>query len=71
VKASVPPLPWSVETRSPSGLVLSAMTVKAGGSAGAFGDVVRADLACGRLDIWSGPPMLGPMFSPDPLRPCD
>ncbi len=71
VKAALPPLPWSVETRSTSGRVLSTMTVKPGDSAGSFGDAVRADLACGRLDIWSGPPMLGPMFSPDPSRPCD
>ena len=71
VKAPLPPPPWSVETRSPSGRVLSTMTVKPGDSGGSFGDAVRADLACGRLDIWSGPPMAGPMFSPDPSRPCD
>lgn len=35
------------------------------------GDGVREDLACGRLDLWSGPPMLGPMPSPDPSKPCD
>lgn len=71
VQAALPSLPWSVETRSPSGRVLSTMTVKSGDSAGSFGDAVRADLACGRLDIWSGPPMLGPTFIPDPSRPCD
>jgi len=24
------------------------------------GDGVRVDLSCGRLDVWSGPPMIGP-----------
>ena len=71
VKAALPSLPWSVETRSPSGRVLSTMTVKPGDSSGSSGKAVRADLACGRLDIWSGPPMLGPMFIPDLSRPCD
>jgi len=66
-KAPLPPLPWSVETRSPSGRVLSTMTVKPGDSAGSFGGAVRADLTCGRLDIWSGPLMAGP----DPSRHCD
>ena len=71
VKAALPPLPWCVETRSPSGRVLSTMTVKSGDSAGSFGDAVRADLACGRLDIWSGPPMLGPAPDPANLLPCE
>ena len=71
VQAPLQSLPWSVETRSPSGRVLSTMTVKPGDSSSSSGKAVRADLACGRLDIWSGPPMLGPTFIPDPSRPCD
>ena len=43
VQAPLQSLPWSVETRSPSGRVLSTMTVKSGDSAGSFGDAVRAD----------------------------
>jgi hypothetical protein len=80
IKAGLPALPWSVETRSPSGRVLSAMTVHAGdvwqttpdpsGHSAAKGDAVRVDLSCGRLDVWSGPPLAGPMFSPDPSGDC-
>jgi len=33
------------------------------------GDAVRVDLSCGRLDIWSGPPLLGP--APGPGKPGD
>lgn len=81
VTAALPALPWSVETRSPSGRVLSRMTVNAGdvvyttpdtdGHSSAKGDAVRVDLPCGRLDIWSGPPMLGLPFSPDKSLSCD
>jgi hypothetical protein len=81
VKAGLPALPWSVETRSPSGRVLSRMTVNAGdvvyttpdasGRSSAKGDGVRVDLPCGRLDVWSGPPMLGPAFSPDMSLSCE
>jgi hypothetical protein len=82
VSAPLPPLPWSVETRSPSGRVLSQLTVKAGdvvyttpdasGHSTAKGDGIRVDLACGRLDVWSGPPMLGPAPNPSlPGAPCD
>ena len=81
VAGSLPPLPWSVETRAPSGRVLSRLTVKAGdvvyttpdasGHSSATGDAVRVDLSCGRLDVWSGPPMLGPAFVPGPSGDCD
>jgi len=80
VKAILPPLPWSIETRSPSGHVLSRLTVQAGdviyttpdpnGRSSARGDGVRVDLSCGRLDVWSGPPMLGPVFIPGPSGDC-
>ncbi len=65
----LPALPWNVEARSPSGRVLTSMTVRPGdvwqtslpnGEGSARGDGARVDLSCGRLDIWSGPPMLGP-----------
>ena len=76
VKALMPPLPWSVETRSPSGRVLSSMTVNAGdawfttpdpnGRSESRAPAVRVDLSCGRLDIWVFTPMAGPMFMPGP-----
>lgn len=79
--AALPALPWSVETRSPSGRVLSQMTVNAGdvvyttpdasGHSSAWGDAVRVDLSCGRLDVWSGPPILGPTFIPNMSLSCD
>jgi hypothetical protein len=76
----LPFLPWTVEARSPRGRVLTSMTVRPGDvretmtpngareyqSAGA-----RADLSCGRLDIWSGFPMLGPLPGPGTPGDCD
>jgi hypothetical protein len=79
IKADLPSLPWNVETRSPSGRVLSSMTVHAGdvwettdgnGGGAARGDAVRVDLSRGRLDVWSGPPILGPAFNPGPSGDC-
>ena len=70
--------PWTVEARAPSGRVLSSMTVRPGdvsetthpdGSRSARGAAIRVDLSCGRLDMWSGPPLLGPM--PGPGKPGD
>ena len=71
--ASLPAMPWNVETRSPSGRVLSTFVVHQGdywmtsvpnGGTEIKGDGARVDLSCGRLDVWYGPPMLGP--APDP-----
>lgn len=72
------PLPWAVEARTASGRVLTSMTVhdgdlfsttnpNGGGSSNGIGG--RIDLSCGRLDIWSGMPMIGPM--PGPGSPGD
>jgi hypothetical protein len=67
--SQLPGLPWNAEVRSPSGRVLVSMVVHAGdvaegqsgdGSGFARGRAARADLSCGRIDIWSGPPLLGP-----------
>jgi hypothetical protein len=73
IKGELPGLPWNVETRSPSGRVLSRMTVNAGDvwqtMNEAKGDAVRVDLSCGRLDVWSGAPLLGPI--PGPGQPGD
>ncbi len=69
----LPPLPWKVEARTPTGRVLTSMTVRPGDvwemPGQRKGDAVRADLSCGRLDVWSGPPLLGPL--PGPGRPGD
>jgi len=78
--SDLPSLPWSVETRSASGRVLSHMTVRAGdvaetalpdGGREMKGDVVRVDLSCGRLDVWSGPPLLGPPPGPGVPNDCE
>lgn len=72
--------PWTVEARTPSGRVLSSMTVRPGdvsetthpdGSRSARGAAIRVDLSCGRLDMWSGPPLLGPMPGPGKPGDCD
>ena len=69
----LPPQPWVVEARTTSGRVLSSMTVRPGDvqeSGNVLkGDAVRVDLSCGRLDMWSGPPLLGPF--PGPGTPSD
>jgi len=67
--ATLPPLPWTVEARSPSGRVLASMHVEPGqvsSSGNSFtGAMGRVDLSCGRLTIWAGDaPPLGP--APDP-----
>ena len=72
IPATLPARPWIVEARSSSGRVLATLTVSAEDSISAnSGVAVREDLACGRLDLWSGPPLLGAMFSPDASKPCD
>lgn len=72
------PMPWVVEARSSSGRVLTKMTVNPGdvayqdlgsGQSSARGVGGRVDLSCGRLDIYAGPPMMGP--APGPGVPGD
>jgi len=72
ITAPFPARPWTIETRSPGGRILSTLTVGATDSiSSTSGRAVRADLSCGRLDVWSRPPLLGPMFSPGPSGDCD
>ena len=61
--ADLPELPWRVEARSPSGRVLTTMDVAPGqvrethwpdGRSEFAGGLGRADLSCGRLDVWVG-----------------
>lgn len=77
---TLPPQPWIVEARTAAGRALSSMTVRPGdawettspdGSTQMHGDAVRVDLSCGRLDMWSGPPMLGPAPGPGKPGDCD
>jgi hypothetical protein len=71
VTTALPPRPWTIEARSPSGRVLASLAVSATDDiSNMSGRAVRADLSCGRLDVWSGPPMLGPVFSPGPPGDC-
>lgn len=72
VTAALPQRPWTIETRSPSGRVVSTLTVGATDPITInAGRGVRVDLSCGRLDVWSGPPMLGPIFSPGASGDCE
>ena len=77
--SKLPDLPWSVEVRSPSGRVLASLVVRDGdvasfsepGGAGVRGDAQRVDLSCGRIDVWSGPPMAGPSAGAGVPGDCD
>ena len=72
VTATLSARPWAIETRSPSGRVLSTLMVSADATISeTTGQAVRADLSCGRLDVWAGPPLLGPTFMPGPSGDCD
>jgi hypothetical protein len=66
-------LPWRVEVRTPAGRALVGLEIQAGDvvytNSGSKGDGSRVDLSCGRIDIWSGPPIDGP--SPGPGTPGD
>jgi hypothetical protein len=76
----LPTKPWSVEARSPSGRILLSFTVIPGqvtrttakdGSVRMSGAGSRADLMCGRLDVFVGPPMLGPVPGPGVAGDCE
>jgi len=66
----LPPPPWHVEARTTTGRVLASIDVRPGdvwsttpdaaGRSSVRGKADRAELSCGRLDIWSGPPLVGP-----------
>jgi hypothetical protein len=68
------PMPWHVEARTPSGRVLLTLTVNDGdvfyGQNTTRGDAARIDLSCGRLDVWVGPPLIGPMPGPGVAGDC-
>ena len=64
VATRLPALPWDAQVLSPTGRELLRLTVHAGDvhrtDQATSGDAARADLSCGRIDLWSGPPLLGP-----------
>jgi hypothetical protein len=68
----LPARPWTIETRSPSGRLLSTLAISVSDPISIYtGRGIRADLSCGRLDVWSGPAPLGPAFSPGPAGDCN
>ena len=78
--ADLPAMPWSIRALSPSGRVLLEFQVVAGavsrttnpdGSTSIRGAGSRVDLSCGRLDVYAGPPMLGPMPGPGIPGDCE
>jgi len=52
--ATLPPLPWKAEARSPSGRVLTSLVVQPGDGQPNTGTGQFVDLACGRIWIWIG-----------------
>jgi hypothetical protein len=81
VPSSLPPLPWKVEARSPTGRVLTTMDVAVGSVTSTMypdgheerrGTTGRVDLSCGPLMIWAGDqPPGGPPPRPSPGVPGD
>ena len=78
--SQLPALPWAAEVRLPTGRSLVATTVSAGdiwsrpttyGGAESHGVGARVDLSCGRIDLYSGPPILGPAPGPGSPGDCD
>ena len=75
---ALPDLPWIIQARSPTGRVLLEVHVESGavgsttapdGQTESRSVGARVDLSCGRLDIYTGTPMSGPM--PGPGQPGD
>lgn len=60
----LPALPWAAEVRLATGRTLISLVVHEGDvivqGASQKGEAARVVLWCGRIDLWSGPPLLGP-----------
>ena len=74
----LPPPPWAVDVRTLGERSLVSLdvgvnpvtrTVYPDGHEVMAGPGTRVDLSCGRIDIWVGPPLLGP--APDSGTPGD
>lgn len=78
--SELPPLPWAAEVQLPSGRSLIAAVARAGdvwsraipnGGTEMHGIGTRVDLSCGRIDLYTGPPLMGPMPGPGSPGDCD
>jgi hypothetical protein len=73
--AELPALPWQSGVTTKAGRTLVTLEVRSGAvhvtSNGSSGVGARVDLSCGRLDVYSGPPMAGPMPGPGTPGDCD
>ena len=73
--AQLPALPWQAHLTTAAGRTLVSLGINSGDvhrtSNGSDGVGHRVDLSCGRLDVYSGPPMLGPMPGPGVPGDCD
>ena len=71
--ADLQPLPWAVELRLPTGRALVTLTVTSGSvvrrAEGSTGVGNRADLSCGRVELYAVIPLGGP--APGAGRPGD
>ena len=77
---ALPAMPWNLQALSPSGRLLLDLQVVAGsvsettdanGETSMRGAGNRVDLSCGRLDVYAGPPLMGPMPGPGILGDCE
>jgi hypothetical protein len=71
----LPPLPWDAQVRLPTGRLLLELTIRSGSfvrnANGGTGPGTRVDLSCGRIDLWSGFPLMGPAPGPGVPGDCD
>lgn len=68
--AELGPHPWVVEARTSTGRVLLRLDVPAPVT-NTTGRGARTDLSCGRLDVFAGPPMMGPAPGPGVPGDCE
>jgi hypothetical protein len=75
--SELPGLPWVARVMSPSGRELVMLVVHDGDVYSSrdgkeqHGVAQRVDLSCGRIDLWSGPPLAGPAPNPGTPGDCD
>ena len=78
--SALPPPPWHVEARTSADRVLLSLdvspnavqrTVRSEGGTSIAGAGIRAELSCGQIDLWVGPPLLGPVPGSGTPRDCD
>jgi hypothetical protein len=77
---ALPPPPWHFEARTSADRVLLSLdvrpdpvrrTVLPDGGASIAGAGIRAELSCGQIDLWVGPPLYGPVPGPGTPGDCD